>query len=111
MPEHDDPMMLLMAKLTGTNLAKPHQPIPYNLWGKANPKQIDPLYEKQCEGRPRKEWMKIRSGITRELFGKLDKSTQDYWAGVAKWEHEATMATWRNLFMTLPSTDPVDRQK
>jgi len=36
MPGPDDPMAILMAKLTGISLAKPRCPITYNVWGKAN---------------------------------------------------------------------------
>ena len=107
----DDPMMILMSKLTGSTLSKPRQPIPYNLWGRANRELVDKQYAKDRETVDSKKWMALRSSITRTLFKKLDRATQDHWAAVAKSEQEVAVKAWEAALKAPGSAAPAELQK
>ena len=109
--EVNNPMMILMSKLTGSTLSKPHQLIPYNLWGRANRELVDKQYAKDCETVDSKKWMALCSSITRTLFKKLDWATQDHWTAVAKSEHEVAIKAWEAALKAPGSGAPAELQK
>ena len=110
-PDADDPMTILMAKLTGSNLTKPRLPIAYNLWGKAHNNLINPKFEAARAGVKHRDWMQLHTRITRDLFNSLDKETQNRWKATAKKEHEEATAAWEAVLKGPASTRPEDRQK
>lgn len=109
----DDPMVMVMAKLTGSSLSKPRLPVPHNLWAKAesNREAIERLFEVRKRSASRKEYLSLRSAITRELYGKLPELEKTEWRNKAKEMHTAEVDAWRAALDSPASKEPADRQK
>jgi hypothetical protein len=109
----DDPMTVLLAKLTGSSVSKPRQPIPYNLWAKENRAVIEMEYSKERRrlNSTKGDLMKLRAGVTRKLFDALPKNVRDGWQEKAKKEHVAALKAWEERLTGSPSTDPKSRQE
>lgn len=110
----DDPMTIILAKLTGTSLSKPRQPIPYNLWAKedVNRDAIDQQFKTQrvhLQTRKR-ELLTLRTKITKELYDKLPEETKREWRNHAKHAHNENLSDWKGILEGPPSTTPDDRQ-
>lgn len=111
----EDPMMILMAKLTGTSLSKPRQPIPYNLWAKedANREAVDREFKVQRSTlKSRKgELLTLRTKITKDLYDKLPETTKQEWRKRAKDIQGDSLRNWKETLEGPPSTEPADRQR
>jgi len=106
-------MTALIARLTGVDVAKPRQPIPFNLWAKANRRVIDAEYDTKYRfNKPSKsDRLKLRAQITKELYAKLSDEEKQTWADAAKREHGEATEKWDNMLHGPPSKDPADRQR
>lgn len=104
-----------MAKLTGTSLSKPRQPIPYNLWAKedANREAVDREFKVQRSTlKSRKgELLTLRTKITKDLYDKLPETTKQEWRKRAKDIQGDSLRNWKETLEGPPSTEPADRQR
>lgn len=108
-------MTIVMAKLTGSSISKPRQPIPYNLWAKeeANREAIDLQFKARRSNRQvsRKELLTLRTGITKELYDKLPEETKNIWRTRAKDAQAESLSSWKRIIEGPASTEPIDRQR
>ncbi|KJA15176.1 hypothetical protein HYPSUDRAFT_149496, partial [Hypholoma sublateritium FD-334 SS-4] len=90
----DDPMAVLMSKLTGISLHRPRLKTAYNLWGPENRAEAA-----------------LRSAIYKECFDALPEEQKKAWALRAEAEHNESLRKVEDALKAGPSTSPVDRQK
>ena len=109
----DDPMAILMMKLTGGTMQKPCQKTPYNLWGPANRVFIDPIFsERVREGNvPAKQQAALRSVLYKELFEELPEEERQEWANKAEIEHQEALSKVESTLKLGASSAPADRQR
>lgn len=106
-------MALLISKLTGTSLAKPRQPIPYNLWAAANTEIVDSAHDAHCrvQQTSKKKGINVRSTLTRSLFMELPSDVRAEWEAKAKAGHAEMLASWAKTMENPVSTESEDRQR
>lgn len=109
----NDPMAILMSKLTGNTLQRPRMKTPYNLWGPKNRCFVDPVFaERVKEGNvSAKSQAALRSSIYKELFEELPEDEQREWIERAESEHQQALAKVDATLKSGPSTTPEDRQR
>lgn len=106
-------MTILLAKLTGSSISKPRQPIPYNLWAKENRITIEAEYnrERRRLNSNKNNLIKLRAGVTRKLFDALPEDVRDEWQSKAKLEHVQAVKAWEERLTSPALTDPKSRQE
>lgn len=106
-------MAILMAKLTGNVLHKPHQRTAYNLWGPQNRCFVDPIFnERVREGNiPVKQQAALRSAVYKELFDELPEDKRRDWIKQAEEEHKIALKKAEDVWSAGPSAAPEDRQR
>jgi len=102
-----------MARLTGTKLAKPRAPPPYNVWAKQpNIKAlVDKQYQLACPNGGRVDCnvlRKIRSKLYNEMVPNKEKVL---WRKQAMEEGKAAVAEWEENLARPPATDPESHQQ
>ncbi len=109
----NDPMAILMAKLTGNCLQRPRMKTPYNLWGPNNRCFVDPVFAERVEAGnvPAKEQAALRSAIYKELFEELPEDERREWTERAVQEHQRALDKATAVLKSGPSTAPEDRQR
>ncbi|KJA18011.1 hypothetical protein HYPSUDRAFT_205740 [Hypholoma sublateritium FD-334 SS-4] len=109
----NDPMAILMSKLTGNSLQRPRLKTPYNLWGPSNRCFVDPVFaERVKEGNvPAKGQAALRSSIYKELFEELPEDERREWVERAEREHQQALDKADAALKSGPSTAPEDRQR
>lgn len=110
----DDPITLLFKEFTGSAfIPRPRQPIPFQLWGKANHGIVDAEFKKRRAISPpkKKKVVSFRNGITRELFLKLPKETRATWQARAEQAHSDALAEREAKMSAAIPTDPKSRQR
>lgn len=112
-PSFNDPMAGLIARLTGVDLAKPRQPIPFNRWAKANRTLVDSEYDTKYKfNKPNKsDRLKMRAQITKDLYNKLSVEEKQIWVDEVKKEYEEAMEKWNAAIRGPASTNPADQQR
>lgn len=105
-------MTPLLAPFLSASLKKKRQPIAYNLWGKAHHEEVKAAYARRCLIKmPQKEKkLTVRMAVTRDLFLKLPKATQDEWKDKAIEQHEAYLGE-QSKEAELGIDDPLSRQR
>lgn len=106
-------MDILMAKLTGSSLVKPRQPIPYNLWAAANADIVEKALDARrwVQQPSSKKLINLRSTLTRSLFMDLPDDTRAEWEAKAKAGHAQVLADWAETIERPASTSSEYRQK
>ena len=110
----ENPMTILMSKLTSCSTLKPRHPIPCNLWAKAHSGPVDQQFAKKLQGlgkTHRSQLMNIRNVVVQDLYGKLDQGTRDHWICVANTLHKERLKEWQSSMSKPASTDPEDLQR
>lgn len=112
-PNPDDPMDILVARLTGSALVKPRQSVAYNLWAAANQDLVNKAFDAKYPvlKPPKTEQLKIRAAMKRSLFKKLSQEEQDRWEKTAKDEHQRKLEEWQKIVAGPASQESADRQK
>lgn len=112
-PNLDDPMDILVAKLTGTALVKPRQSVAYNLWAAAHQDIVNKSFDTKYPvlKPPKTEQLKIRAALKRSLFKKLSQEEQETWGKSAKDEHQKKLEEWQRVVAGPASKEPATRQK
>ena len=102
-----------MARLTGTKLAKPRAPAPYNVWAKQP--DIKVLVDKEYQlahpagGRVNCNALRqIRSSLYEKM---VPDSERLHWRKRALEEGKAAIAEWEENLVRPPATDPESRQE
>ena len=109
----NDPLTILIARLTGTKLTKPRKLVPHNLWFREpeNKAKVDEEYTKQYgKGNGR---LKINQyyGIISSLFKQLPLAERNRYAAMAVSEHKQLLQDHEDSLNSPPATDPESRQK
>lgn len=109
----NDPMAVLMSKLTGNSLQRPRLKTPYNLWGPHNRCFVDPVFaERVKEGNiSAKGQAALRSSIYKELFEELPEDERREWTERAEREHQQALDKVDAALKSGPSMAPEDRQR
>ena len=109
----EDLIPTLLTRLTGTDVTKPRQAVPFNLWAKENKTLIDKEFNKRCNyQKPNKaERLNLRASMTRELFNKLSDGEKRDWVEKAKREHKEALEKWEATLAGPASMEPADRQR
>ncbi|KJA13066.1 hypothetical protein HYPSUDRAFT_209854 [Hypholoma sublateritium FD-334 SS-4] len=109
----EDPMAILMSKLTGVSLVKPRRKTGFNVWGPAHTSILDHLVDERAEAENivgRKK-IGLRTKIYKEQYDELDAEEKEEWEAKAQEQYDAAMKRISDL-LTLPaSNEPEDRQK
>lgn len=109
----NDPMSVLMSKLTGVSLTRPRLKTAYNLWGPENRYDIDPIFVQRVrEGNvPVSRQAALRSSIYKEYFDALPEEEKQIWISRAEEEHQDALKKVEDALKSGPSTSPADRQR
>ncbi len=109
----NDPMSVLMSKLTGVSLSRPRLKTAYNIWGPENRYDIDPIFVQRVrEGNvPPSRQAALRSSIYKEYFDALPEEEKQIYVRRAEEEHQEALKKVENALKSGPSTDPADRQR
>jgi len=107
----DDPINIIMARLTGSKLSKPRAPPPYNIWAKQP--NIKVLVDK--EYRLVRPTGRVDCNALREVRSRLyNKMVPDEekleWRKRALEEGKAAVAEWEQNLLRPPAADPESRQ-
>lgn len=100
-----------MARLTGTKLAKPRAPLPYNVWAKQP--AIKALVDKEYQlahptGRVD---CNVLCDIRSKLYNKMVPDVKKiYWRKQAIEEGKAAVTEWEQNLLRPPARDPESRQ-
>jgi len=109
----DDPVTILVARLTGTKLAKPRAPPHYNVWAKQP--AIKTLVDKEYQlARP--QGGRIDCNLLREIRSShyqkmVPDSEKLHWRKLALEEGKVAVAEWEENLAKPPATDPESRQR
>jgi len=108
----EDPITILMARLTGSKLAKPRAPPPYNVWAKQP--DIKALVDKEYKlSRPtgRTDCNLLRD-IRSRLYNEMVPTTERlHWRKLAMDEGKVAVEEWEQNLVRPPATDPESRQR
>ncbi|KAF9470946.1 hypothetical protein BDN70DRAFT_939309 [Pholiota conissans] len=109
----EDPMAVLMSKLAGTPLKKPHMRTAYNVWSQRNRETVEAVYEERIRvGHvPRTKKMSVRTQVYKECFDKLDLEVKKTYERMAAEEHRLTIENMELALNSPPSQSPADRQQ
>jgi hypothetical protein len=106
-----DPYAILLSKLTGISLKKPHKPIAYNLWARENQKEVDLGCLAARGNLSKKDFAGIRTKVTKALFEDLPRAEQKEWEKKTVEQHKKAVEQWELKLRSPPSVDPIDRQQ
>ncbi|KAF9522828.1 hypothetical protein CPB83DRAFT_840208 [Crepidotus variabilis] len=109
-----NPLTVLMAKLTGIALQKPRRRTAYNVWGPRNRHFVDPIFEQRVKDGvvPKKQHAALRSSLYKELFkDTLEVDEQGEWEDIAMEEHRNVCDAIDAKMDAPPPSDPAERQK
>lgn len=109
----DDPMAVLMSKLTGATIHRPRLKTAYNIWGPENRAIVQPVFaERVKEGNvPASHQAALRSAIYKEFFESLPENEQKRWSDRAEAEHRDALKNFQDVLKAGPSTEPADCQR
>jgi hypothetical protein len=107
----NDPYAILLSKLTGTSLKKPHKPIAYNLWARENQKVVDLGFQAARVHLLKKESLGVHTKLTKNLFKELLKAEQKEWGKKAVGHHKIALEQWELKLCSPLSVNPIDRQQ
>lgn len=102
---------LFVSKLGASNLKKPRQKIPFNVWAAQNKPIVDAEFAKRAIGVPAVQHAKLRSSVFKELFEALPDHEQQAVVQEVVAQHQLALAEYENSLKAAPSTLPQDRQK
>ncbi|KAF9470292.1 hypothetical protein BDN70DRAFT_939839 [Pholiota conissans] len=108
----EDPMFVLMARLTGIDPKKPRRKTGYNLWAPSNRPTLNALVNQRAIDMniTGKKKIGLRNKIYKEAYDELDDEEKKEWETKAKIEHEKSSAMLEASLDAPPSTEPADRQ-
>ena len=109
----EDPITILMARLTSTNLAKPRAPPPYNLWARLpeNKALVDEEYKlahPQGGVVDLNLLRSIKSRLYEEAVPLLERTS---WRKQALAEGKVLVEDWERGLVSPPAMDPESRQR
>jgi len=101
-----------MARLTGTKLAKPRAPAPYNLWARepANKAAVEADYKRERPGPGQFDPNHLRI-IKLRHYGNVPPSEKRVWQKKALEEGKAAVAEWEENLAKPPAGDPESLQR
>ena len=107
----NDPYAILLSKLTGISLKKPHKPIAYNLWARENQKVVDLSCLAARANLLKIEFAGAGTKLTKVLFEGLPRAEQKEWEKKAVDHQKLALEQWELKLRSPPSVDPIDRQQ
>jgi hypothetical protein len=108
-----NPYRILLHKLTGTSIQKPHLKSATNVWRKTQRQEIDAEVKEIAKrgAIARSSLAATRDKVARDMFERLPAEEKAGWAEQAKEEHEAAITRWKEENEGNCSTTPEDRQR
>ena len=107
----NDPYAILLSKLTGVSLKKPHKPIAYNLWARENQQVVDLSCLAARVNLSKKEFAGACMKLTKVLFDGLPRAEQKEWEKKAVEHQKIALEQCKLELCSWPSVDPIDCQQ
>lgn len=108
-----NPYRMLLHKLTGTSINRPHCQTAINVWRKTQRVSIEQEVKLRAAiSRTMVSGLAaLRDRVAKEMFTKLDSEEKAVWEQQAIEEHDAAVKAWKDETEGQFSTNPADHQK